>query len=51
MKPQPDKWAGKPALWETAFPKWNLPRLCLTRLSAQCTIGFRFEDIQVPPEG
>jgi hypothetical protein len=25
MKPQPDKWAGKPGFWETAFPKWNLP--------------------------
>ena len=25
MKPEADKWAGTPTLWEKAFPKWNQP--------------------------
>jgi hypothetical protein len=25
LKPEPDKWASTPALWERAFPKWCTP--------------------------
>jgi hypothetical protein len=25
LKPEPDKWAGTPTVWDKAFPNWNLP--------------------------
>jgi hypothetical protein len=27
FKPEPDKWAGTPGLWERMFPNWNRPPL------------------------
>jgi hypothetical protein len=27
LKPEPDKWAGTPTLWDKAFPNWNAPPL------------------------
>jgi hypothetical protein len=27
LKPEPDKWAGTPRLWDKAFPNWNTPPL------------------------
>ena len=27
LKPEPDKWAGTPTLWEEALPNWKLPPL------------------------